>query len=73
MGYVMGVGKCFNCSGLMSFNPNLVPSIRDPKTGNREPVCKTCIERANPIREQNGLEPISIRQGAYEACNENEV
>jgi len=38
----------------------------DPK-GAREPICRKCVERANPERIANGLPPIVILEGAYEA------
>ena len=72
MGYMFVLSPCFNCKTLISYNPERVPSIRvnragqpDPN-GTREPVCRACIERANPVRIQNGLEPITILPGAYE-------
>jgi hypothetical protein len=42
-----------------------VPSINI--NGTRQPLCRSCIEVANPIRVENGLEPIEILPGAYEA------
>jgi len=53
------------------FNPHRVPSIR--VEGERQPVCRECIEMANPIREKNGLPPIAIHPDAYEPLNEEEL
>lgn len=71
MGFMMATARCFGCKTMFCFNPDLVPSIRvnaagqpDPK-GEREPVCRVCIERVNPIRITNGLQPIVIPHGAY--------
>jgi len=55
----------------MSFNPLRVPSILIE--GEKEPVCRVCIEQANPERIKNGLPPIEIHPEAYEPCNENEL
>jgi hypothetical protein len=50
-----------------------VPSIhvnaygRPDPTGARAPICRECVERANPRRIENGLPPIVILEGAYEA------
>jgi hypothetical protein len=42
-------------------------------TGTREPICRDCVERANPRRIANGLEPIKPHADAYEACPEEEL
>ena len=72
MAYMFCTAACFGCGCLFTFNPELVPSISvnavgqpDP-AGHREPVCRNCIERANPRRIANGLEPIYAPAGAYE-------
>ena len=57
------LGKCFGCNRYFWFNPELVPSIRID--GILEPVCKDCVERVNPIRIFNNLEPIIPLPGAY--------
>ena len=64
MGYMMVIGPCFGCGRTFSFHPDRVPSITI--NGIREPICLNCVERANPIRVQNGLDPIRILPGAYE-------
>jgi len=73
MGYVFITSACFGCGRLFSYHPNRVPSIRDPRTGSREPICRDCVNSANPKRLANGLEPIVPLPGAYEACPEDEV
>ena len=72
MGFMYATAPCFGCGNLFSFAPDLVPSIRvnaqnqpDPN-GRREPICEACVERVNPRRVANGLEPIVVRPGAYE-------
>ena len=32
----------------------------------REPICRECIEKANPLRHENGLEEVVIHPMAYE-------
>lgn len=64
MGYMFVMGQCFSCKRMFSFNADFVPSIR--VDGVREPVCRTCIEIANPVREKNGLPKITINPEAYE-------
>lgn len=73
MGYMLCQSACFGCGCLFSYNPDLVPSIRvnaqgqqDP-AGEREPICRNCVDRANPKRLANGLEPIRVPPGAYDA------
>ena len=65
MGYMMLIAECINCGRTMTCNPGRVPSIR--VNGVREPVCRKCIEEANPQRIAKGLEPFVIPEGAYEA------
>lgn len=64
MGYMMAMGPCIGCKALFSFNPNKVPSV--PIDGKKEPICRNCVERVNPMRIENGLEPIIPAPGAYE-------
>jgi len=64
MAYMVATAPCWNCGRVFSFNPSLVPSLR--VNGQREAICRPCIERANPIRIERGLEPIPILPGAYE-------
>jgi len=70
-GYVFLMSPCFGCKVPFSYNPNRVPSIRID--GERQPVCQNCVDRVNPRREANGLEPIVVEEGAYEAMPEEEL
>ncbi len=75
MAYMICHGFCVNCNSMMSFNPDLVPSIRvsrkdgkwvaDP-AGSREPLCKSCVGLLNRKREEQGLPPFPIHPNAYE-------
>jgi hypothetical protein len=82
MGYVFVVGPCYTCGSIMTYNPVRVPSVPiDPATGEpappprgiRQPICRTCCERANPERVANGLDPIVIHDDAYEPEPEENV
>lgn len=64
MGYMVAMGPCYGCGVIITFNPERVPSI--VVRGVREPICRSCVERANPLREANGLEPIVIFPDSYE-------
>ena len=48
MGYVTATSPCAGCGQLFTYNPVRVPSIRIG--GERQPICRACIDRANPIR-----------------------
>lgn len=71
MGVIYCHGACFGCGQLFSFNPHRVPSI--PINGVREPICRDCVERVNPQRIKNGLQPIVIARDAYEPIDESEL
>lgn len=71
MGYAMAVSPCIGCGTPFMFNPNKVPSVR--VAGIREPICRTCVEKANPKRRELGLAPIEIHPDAYEPINEAEL
>lgn len=71
MGYVMALGPCIGCGRPFSFNPMRVPSLS--VNGTREPICQTCVDRVNPLRKANGLEPIVPLAGAYDAADEGEL
>lgn len=68
MGYMFVLGRCFTCQRPFTFNADHVPSVPGhiSGTGTREPVCRDCVEKANPIRVENGLESIRIHPDAYE-------
>lgn len=69
--FAMAMSGCIGCGRLFSFNPMRVPSITIK--GTREPICLVCVERVNPMRIANGLEPITPLPGAYDACDESEL
>ena len=71
MAYVFVTSACVGCGRIFSYHPNKVPSVR--VHGVREPICQACIVRANAEREKNGLPPIKILPGAYEAADEDDV
>lgn len=64
MGYMFMVAACINCRKPFTFNPEKVPSI--VVGGQREPLCRPCVNWANPIRKERGLAEIKILPGAYE-------
>jgi len=70
MGYMFCIGTCIGCGRAFTFAPDLVPSVRPTPTASAEPICAACVERANPIRIANGLEPITVLPGAYDAQEE---
>lgn len=71
MGYVFMHAPCIGCSQPFAFNPMKVPSLM--WNGKREPICRHCVERANPTRVANGLHPIVPDPEAYEPCDEYEL
>jgi hypothetical protein len=68
MGWAFVIGQCFGCGRTFTFNHVHVPSVPAAAsgTGTREPVCRACVEKANPVRIENGLPPIVIHPDAYE-------
>lgn len=70
-GYVVAYGTCAGCRKLISFNPLYVPSVR--VGGVAHPVCRTCIEVANPKRVAAGLEPFVIHPQAFEPLPEHDL
>lgn len=71
MGYAFATSPCIGCGRLFSYNPVRVPSLT--WKGTREPICLACVERVNPQRIANGLEPIVPAPDAYEPCDESEL
>jgi hypothetical protein len=67
MAVVAIFSQCVACKRPFFYHPHKVPSIRID--GQREPICETCVARANVKRIANGLPPIEILPGAYEACD----
>ena len=72
MGHYFGPGRCHGCGRLFTFNPHLVPSVCVGGAGVQKPICASCVERANPLREKRGLEPIRTLPGAYEPASETD-
>jgi len=66
MGFMIVYGDCYVCKKLFTFSAERVPSIRDVN-GTRHPVCRNCIERANRLRVEKGLDPLPILPDAYGA------
>ena len=58
-GNLVGMAPCFGCGRLFAFDVDKVPSY------NGQPVCRTCVDRANLRRPANGLPPITVLPGAY--------
>jgi len=71
MGYALCHSGCAGCGQVFAYNPIRVPSIRI--NGVREPICKNCVERVNPQRIANGLEPIVPLPDAYDPVDESEL
>jgi hypothetical protein len=71
MGFVLCTAACAGCGRFFPFNPNKVPSII--VDGVKEPVCKPCIDAANPKRVAAGLQPFVIQPDAYEPLPEEEL
>lgn len=71
MGFYFVTGECFGCHRLFTFHPHKVPSI--VIDGERRPICRSCIEKANPLRIAKGLDPIQILSGAYDPAEEGEI
>lgn len=72
-GYVIAVGQCYGCNRTFGFNPCRVPAIRDPKSGSKIPICRACIDAANPLRIAKGLDPVVPHVDAYEAIPEEDL
>lgn len=70
-GYVLAFGPCCGCGQVFGFNPARVPSITI--NGTREPVCRSCFERRQTFREQNGLAREPLAHDAYDAAQEHEI
>jgi hypothetical protein len=68
MGYVTLIATCCVCKRPFGCNPHKVPSIRID--GERQPVCETCMNKANAVRVERGLPPHPIMPDAYEPLPE---
>jgi len=73
MGYVIVQGQCLLCKKLFAFNPKWVPSFRVPEHGEKQPVCRECMDEVNEARRNNGVPPFKIHANAYEPADENEI
>ena len=71
MGYAMVFSACFGCGRVFGFNPHKVPSI--PVKGVKQPICRDCVERVNPMRKANGVPEIVPDPNAYEPIEEHEL
>ena len=68
MAYITVTGICLACKKLFCFHPNRVVSL------NGEPVCKECIDKANIIRKERRMAPITYTNNAYQTGqNEEEI
>lgn len=74
-GYLLAYGPCFACGQVTGFNPDRVPSVRmrrdvdgrwvDDADAPALPLCRSCVEAANPLRVAQGLAPITIYPDSY--------
>jgi hypothetical protein len=64
-GYMIAMGACISCERFFAFNPERVPSTT-AITGEREPVCRDCMDRINSNRRDRGLPEFPILPGAYD-------
>lgn len=71
MGYMIAFSPCCCCHRMFAYNPHRVPSTR-AFTGEREPVCESCMAQVNAKRQAMGQEPFPILPGAYEAGEETD-
>ena len=62
-GYAFAMGACLRCGQPFTFNPVRVPSIR--VNGQREPLCRACVDALNAERVKLGLERWVIPDDAY--------
>ena len=72
--YALVYSPCIGCGKVFGYNPHRVPSVRID--GERQPVCKECIEAENVKRKRlNDPElPILIyHPDAYEPIPEEEM
>jgi hypothetical protein len=72
MSYAYAMSPCICCKRPFVYNPLRVPST-SAITGQREPICETCIGLINEKRKGAGLEPFAIHSDAYEAIAEEEL
>ena len=66
MGEIYAAAQCFICQQKFTFNALKCPSVKHPKTGDKHPICRSCMDLVNRKREQRGMKPFKILEGAYE-------
>lgn len=71
MGTYFALGRCICCGRHFTFHPERVPSLL--VEGEREPVCRACVNNINPIRKSNRLDEIVPLPGAYEPGTEEDA
>lgn len=72
--YAVVIAPCILCGQPFSFNPRKVPAIRNPATGKKEPICRTCHDIANDERVKRGMEPWpNPLPDAYDPFHESEL
>jgi hypothetical protein len=71
MAFVSMTSACVRCGRLFFYNPLRVPSV--VVNGQREPLCRPCVEWANRERAAKGLATWPIHHDAYEAVDEQEI
>ena len=70
MGFLSLFAHCVRCHQPFMSNPLRVPSIL--VNGQREPLCRQCVEAANIVRAARGLPTFEIFPDAYEPLDEAE-
>ncbi|WP_261569165.1 hypothetical protein [Frankia gtarii] len=68
--FVIALGPCGVCEVPFLFDPYLVPSFKDDTSPTVEtdpwlPICRTCVDRINPLRVKAGREPMQVPAGVY--------
>jgi hypothetical protein len=70
-GFAFVIGCCFSCGRTFTFNPHKVPSIR--VGGEREPICRACMDDLNRRRVRLGMAPEPIQPDAYDPIPEGDL
>jgi len=65
-GYMAGLGPCFCCHRLFTFNVERVPSYQSGPFGPKEPICRSCIDEVNARRRAAGKPEWPVFPDAYE-------
>ena len=64
MGFYSLIAPCFACKRVFASNPNAVPSYEN------QPICATCIAKANDNRKKRGLPLWPVPADAYAPAEE---